>query len=152
MMKICRIFTFEAAHRLPYHDGKCHRLHGHSYRLELTFTGPVQPPRSDNPQSGFVADFGLLDRLIRAELIDRYLDHYILEENVPGLSYPSAELLSAWIVGWCMLHVDAKPALGAIRVETARLWETVHAWAEADRNDALPFMPILAALARGEHP
>jgi 6-pyruvoyltetrahydropterin/6-carboxytetrahydropterin synthase len=43
---------FEAAHRLPYHDGKCQRLHGHSWigrvyvtadplvRVILIFTAP----------------------------------------------------------------------------------------------------------------
>ena len=142
-MKICRIFLFEAAHRLPHHDGKCQRLHGHSYRLELTFSGPIQPPQADNPQSGFVADFGLLDRIIRAELIDPYLDHYVLGERIPALPYSSAELLSAWIVGWCMTHVDARPEQGAIRIERAKIWETTQAWAEADRHDALPFVPGL---------
>lgn len=136
-MKICRIFKFEAAHRLAHHDGKCRRLHGHSYRLELTFGGSIQPIHQDNPQSGFIADFGLLDAFVRRELIDRYLDHYNLEESVPGLPYSSAELLSAWIVGWCMTHVDLRPDLGSAQIETARLWETIHAWAEADRNDAI---------------
>ncbi|MEO5341018.1 MAG: 6-carboxytetrahydropterin synthase [Magnetococcus sp. MYC-9] len=146
-MKICRLFKFEAAHQLPYHDGKCRRPHGHSYHLELVFSGPVQPVAAHNPQSGFVADFGVLDRIIRAELIDRYLDHYTLEERVPGLSYSSAELLSAWIMAWCMVHVDARPELGAIRTESARVWETENAWAEADRQDALPFLPDLAGAA-----
>lgn len=140
-MKICRIFTFEAAHRLPYHDGKCQRLHGHSYRLELIFSGPIQLPQSDNPQSGFVADFGVLDRIIRTELIDPYLDHHQLEETIPAVPYASAELLSAWIMGWCITHMDARAGVGAIRIENARLWETASAWAEADRHDALPFMP-----------
>ncbi len=145
-MKICRLFKFEAAHRLTYHDGKCCRLHGHSYRLELIFSGLVQPPHADNPQSGFVADFGVLDRIIRAELIDRYLDHYTLEESMPGLPYSSAEFLSAWIVAWCMTHMDARPELGAIRIDSARVWETVNAWAEADRQDALAFIPHPTAL------
>ncbi|MBF0402205.1 MAG: 6-carboxytetrahydropterin synthase [Magnetococcales bacterium] len=141
-MKICRLFTFEAAHQLPYHDGKCQRLHGHSYRLELTFSGPIQPPQPDNPQSGFVADFGRLDRVVRTELIEPYLDHFQLEESIPTLVYPSAESLSAWIMAWCMTHMDARTELGNIRIETVRLWETRNAWAEADRQDALPFIPI----------
>ena len=145
-MKICRLFKFEAAHQLPYHDGKCRRPHGHSYQLELTFSGPIQPPQADNPQSGFIADFGRLDRIIRGELIDRYLDHYCLDESLPGLPYSSAELLSAWIMAWCMSHLDGRPELGVIRSETVKLWETVHAWAEADRQDAEPFLPALMAL------
>ncbi|MEO5353845.1 MAG: 6-carboxytetrahydropterin synthase [Magnetococcus sp. XQGC-1] len=140
-MKICRIFTFDAAHQLAYHDGKCRRLHGHTYRMELLFSGPVQRPHRDNPQSGFVADFGRLDQIIRTELVDRYLDHQRLEESIPDLSYSSVELLSAWIMGWCMAHIDARPELGQIRSERVRVWETANAWAEAERQDALPFTP-----------
>ncbi|MBF0462146.1 MAG: 6-carboxytetrahydropterin synthase [Magnetococcales bacterium] len=146
-MKICRLFQFEAAHQLPLHDGKCRRLHGHSYRLELTFSGPIQPPRADNPQSGFVTDFGLLDQIVRAELIDRYLDHYVLGESIPGLPYSSVEFLSAWIVAWCMTHMETRSELGTIRIEHARVWETANAWAEADRHDALPFLAYLTELS-----
>ena len=136
-MNISRIFKFEAAHQLPYHNGKCQRPHGHSYRLELTFAGSIQPIQADNPQSGFIADFGVLDRIVRNELIDPYLDHHNLNQSVPGLPYSSVELLSAWIVGWCMNHLEARSELGSARIERVRLWETVNAWAEADRQDAL---------------
>jgi len=33
---VTRSFTFEAAHQLPWHPGKCRDLHGHGYRLEVT--------------------------------------------------------------------------------------------------------------------
>ncbi len=46
---IYKEFRFEAAHRLPYHQGKCCRLHGHSWvgrvyitRDHLDETGPKQ--------------------------------------------------------------------------------------------------------------
>lgn len=38
---ITRSFGFEAAHRLPGHTGKCHNLHGHSYKVELEIVGPI---------------------------------------------------------------------------------------------------------------
>ncbi|TIR42772.1 MAG: 6-carboxytetrahydropterin synthase QueD, partial [Mesorhizobium sp.] len=40
-MKIVQGFTFEAAHRLPNVPSthRCHRMHGHSYRVELTLQG-----------------------------------------------------------------------------------------------------------------
>lgn len=43
--------TFDAGHRIVGHKGKCARLHGHTYRVEIRATGPVQEP-------GFVVDFG----------------------------------------------------------------------------------------------
>ncbi|WP_130471260.1 6-pyruvoyl trahydropterin synthase family protein [Candidatus Magnetaquicoccus inordinatus] len=141
-MKICRQFKFEAAHRLAFHDGRCQRMHGHSYRLELTFQGNVQKIHPNNPQSGFVVDFGRLEQIINNELIDRYLDHFVLEESVPELPYSSAEFLAAWIVAWCIRHLEGRTEMGNMRIATARLWETVHAWAEADRQDAETLFPI----------
>ena len=32
--RVSRSLAFEAAHHLPWHAGKCQRLHGHHYRLE----------------------------------------------------------------------------------------------------------------------
>ena len=34
--------NFAAAHRLPDHEGKCQRLHGHTYGLEVTVEGAPQ--------------------------------------------------------------------------------------------------------------
>ena len=52
-MKISQAFTFEAAHRLPNvpREHRCHRMHGHSYRVEIRVEGPV------DPRTGFVIDF-----------------------------------------------------------------------------------------------
>ncbi len=136
-MKIARTFTFDAAHRLIHHDGKCRRLHGHGYRLELIFSGHPRLPAPDEPQSGFLVDFGIIDRLVRVELIREKLDHYLLNETLPELPYHSAEYLAAWIVGWCMSHLDGRPELGATTIARAKLWESDRSWAEATREDAI---------------
>ncbi len=60
-MRVTRTFTFEAAHRLPFHDGKCARLHGHHYEVHVTVHGSVQMTTATNPESGMVSDFGRLD-------------------------------------------------------------------------------------------
>ena len=59
-------FSFEAAHRLPEHTGKCHFLHGHSYRGEVYVTGPVLG-------NGMVMDFSDLKRVINK--VVSTLDH-----------------------------------------------------------------------------
>ena len=51
---ITKRFTFEAAHSIPHHTGKCKNLHGHSYILEITVTGPIQ---ESGPEMGMVMDF-----------------------------------------------------------------------------------------------
>ena len=52
-MDIFKVFTLEAAHRLPHVPAghKCARLHGHSFRVEIHVSGPV------DPHSGWVMDF-----------------------------------------------------------------------------------------------
>ena len=65
---VTRSFTFEAAHQLPWHPGKCRELHGHGYRLEVTVEGPV----GDN---GMVerrtpTRIGLRARVVIGEVLD----------------------------------------------------------------------------------
>ena len=45
--------TFAAAHRLPDHEGKCFRLHGHTYGLEVSVEGT---PQETGPAAGMVMD------------------------------------------------------------------------------------------------
>ncbi|HET9078050.1 MAG TPA: 6-carboxytetrahydropterin synthase QueD [Acidimicrobiales bacterium] len=89
-MEIFREFTFEAAHRLPHvpEGHKCARLHGHSFRVEIHVTGPV------DPSTGWVMDFADLKAAF-APLHDQ-LDHRYLNE-VDGLENPTSENLARWI-------------------------------------------------------
>jgi 6-pyruvoyltetrahydropterin/6-carboxytetrahydropterin synthase len=83
-------FSFEAAHRLPnVPDGhKCARLHGHSFHVRVTVTGPV------GKVTGWVMDFADL-KVACAPVIDA-LDHRYLNE-VPGLENPTSEVIAVWI-------------------------------------------------------
>ena len=45
-LQIRKHFRFEAAHALPFHPGKCARMHGHSYRLEVAVRGPIRSRRA----------------------------------------------------------------------------------------------------------
>jgi len=49
--------TFDAAHRIVGHKGKCARLHGHTYKVHIMVAGSVEPP-------GFVVDFGDIKSLV----------------------------------------------------------------------------------------
>jgi 6-pyruvoyltetrahydropterin/6-carboxytetrahydropterin synthase len=83
-------FTFEAAHRLPNlpPDHKCHRLHGHSFRVRLTLEGPL------DPETGWILDFADVKRAFRPFWTQ--LDHHYLNE-VEGLENPTSEKLAVWI-------------------------------------------------------
>ena len=89
-MELYKEFRFEAAHLLPNVPAghKCGRLHGHSYRVEIHVSGPV------DPHTGWVIDFADIKAAVKP-LIDR-LDHYYLNE-IPGLENPTSEVLAEWL-------------------------------------------------------
>ena len=89
-MNIFKIFTLEAAHRLPnVPDGhKCARLHGHSFRVELHLDGPV------DPHTGWVMDFSEVKAIFKP--LYEQLDHHYLND-IPGLENPTSENLAIWI-------------------------------------------------------
>lgn len=91
-MDIFKVFTLEAAHRLPNvpPGHKCARLHGHSFRIELHVSGEI------DPQTGWVMDFAEIKNSFKP-LYDR-LDHHYLNE-IEGLENPTSEQLAIWIWG-----------------------------------------------------
>ncbi len=98
-------FTFEAAHRLPWHTGKCRNLHGHSYRLDVTVAGPLDG-------NGVVIDFDEFREIVDRTVIAAW-DHHDLNEV---LDNPTAELLAHR--AWAILS-DA-----GVQLASLRLWET----------------------------
>jgi len=40
-MKIAKEFRWEMGHRLPFHEGKCKNLHGHSYKCMVELNGNI---------------------------------------------------------------------------------------------------------------
>ncbi len=89
-MEIFKEFIFEAAHRLPHvpPGHKCSRLHGHSFRVEVSVRGPV------GERSGWVMDFA--DVKAAFTPLHERLDHHYLNE-VEGLENPTSENLARWI-------------------------------------------------------
>jgi 6-pyruvoyltetrahydropterin/6-carboxytetrahydropterin synthase len=66
-MILSKEFRFEASHRLPFHEGKCHRLHGHSWVLTVEVEGPV------DSRTGMVIDYADIKRFVQPIVDD--LDH-----------------------------------------------------------------------------
>lgn len=114
---VCKIFSFGAAHYLPYYEGKCRNLHGHTWTLEVEVSGEI------NPRTGMVVDFAKLKGLVNEEIIDN-LDHTLLND---GLVNPTCENLLDWI--WEHLSPIGSWT-GKIKLERLRLYETPDSFAE----------------------
>jgi len=93
VFRIEKDLPFEAAHRLPHHDGKCARLHGHSWKATMIYTGPHL--HDGGPQDGMLYDFGRLKEAAR-DLLDNYLDHHDLNATTL-LPSPTSEALAKFI-------------------------------------------------------
>ena len=106
MIDIFKVFSIEAAHRLPNvpEGHQCARLHGHSFRVEVHVRGPI------DAQTGWVMDFADLKRAFAP--IHQQLDHHYLND-VAGLDNPTSENLARWI--WQQLKPDL-PLLARIVV------------------------------------
>src|SRR3569623_365490 len=95
VVELTKEFRFEAAHSLPHVPAghKCARLHGHSFRVEITVRGTV------DPRTGWLMDFGELKELFRP--LEEQLDHRFLNE-VAGLENSTSENIARGI--WAMLR------------------------------------------------
>lgn len=115
MVLISKTFDFDAAHRLLSlpDTHKCHRLHGHTYRVEVRLRGELD-------EHGMVVDYA---RIAAAwQPVHDALDHRYLNE-VPGLETPTTEVLAGWILA--RLRRDL-PSMVAVRV-----YESASTYAEA---------------------
>jgi 6-pyruvoyltetrahydropterin/6-carboxytetrahydropterin synthase len=90
---ITKSYEFCSAHWLPHvpWEHKCHRIHGHNYRVEIT----VQAFGGALFDNGFVTDFWDLDAIVQP-LINK-VDHRTLND-IDGLMNPTAELIAAWFM------------------------------------------------------
>jgi 6-pyruvoyltetrahydropterin/6-carboxytetrahydropterin synthase len=90
MFELSKQFRFDAAHTLDrsIDTESSKRIHGHSYRAEVTVRG-----RPD-PVTGMIVDLGLLERTI-SDARDA-LDHRFLDD-INDLGPATMENLSHWI-------------------------------------------------------
>lgn len=123
---IAKRFTFDAAHRLDRlpADHKCHRLHGHTYGVEIQLRGTPDA-------NGFLVDYDDIGKAWAR--LHALLDHRYLNE-IPGLEIPSTEALAAWI--WERLDRANEFMVGAHKPGEHSLLYRVHVsessstWAE----------------------
>ena len=112
-MRMGLSLEFDAAHRLPGYDGKCARVHGHTYEVEVVVEGPV------DEKTGFLMDFYDLKEALRSVLEE--LDHRDLNEI---LDNPTAECIADHIRAGLEAVLLATPAA----LVSVKLWEGKGKW------------------------
>jgi len=112
-MQVTRAAWFEAAHYLHKceHGQGYQRLHGHSFKVEVTLRGV---PSGDN---GWVEDLGAIGKALDG--IRAQLDHQCLND-ITGLETPSLERICAWIAAKVAVQFDS---LYQVRVSRPSLSE-----------------------------
>lgn len=128
-MLISKWFGFEASHVLPRHLGKCSRLHGHSYKVGVSISGPI------DDDSQFILDYGRMKDIVQP-IIDT-LDHRHLNSFI---RYPSAENIAIFIGAYLKQQMPERITRIVVQVRETENTEAV--W-DSDRieDQALLALP-----------
>lgn len=111
---------YDSAHFLRHYKGKCERLHGHRYVVELALA------TDELDRSGIAFDFVDIKRNLR-ELAD-YLDHNNLNDLPPfDTIEPSAENQAKYFYDEMKRRLPPRMAESIVY---ARVWETPTQWAQ----------------------
>jgi 6-pyruvoyltetrahydropterin/6-carboxytetrahydropterin synthase len=119
-LNVCKIVTFDSAHRLPNYNGPCANLHGHQWVLEVEVSGEA------DPETGMVIDFVVLKDLLKTKIVDK-LDHSYINDSFTN---PTAENMVQSFVALIELHFG----WCAITLERIRLYETPTSFCEWRRE------------------
>lgn len=110
ILTLTKKFSFDSAHRLKNHKGKCKNLHGHTYLLEVSITGKV------DKKTGMIIDFSVLKQLVNDLAIEK-LDHQYLNDIIKD---PTAENIIQWV--WDILYDPLRKQ--GVELFMLKLWET----------------------------
>jgi len=105
---------FDAAHKLVGYEGKCSRLHGHTWKVEVFVTGERLN------EIGFLIDYKVIKEKLN-EIIEK-LDHSFLND-FKGIGNPTCENIARYIF-------ERLKALQDVKLEKVRVWESPKSYAE----------------------
>ena len=148
MATITRAFEFDAAHRVMNEKVKCFNLHGHRFKVEMTFE------YNSKSLLGYAIDFKEIKR-IACGYIDEHLDHACLlnPEDTELIELCRKQNWRLWVMGMGV-YGDINPSAENIaselfyiirqlfinepcglRLTNLRLYETPNCWVDCSRID-----------------
>ena len=138
MLKVAKEFSFDMAHLLDGHDGKCKNLHGHTYKLQVIVSGETE---NSGAKKGMVIDFSDLKKVVN-DLIISPMDHAFIYDQSSERETKIAQLLQQLNSKTFALPVRStaenlaqfifqrlKENVG-FHLHSVRLWETPTSFAE----------------------
>ncbi|WP_439295068.1 6-carboxytetrahydropterin synthase QueD [Lonepinella sp. BR2882] len=90
MFKVSKEFSFDMAHILDGHDGKCQNLHGHTYKLQVEVSGDLV---ADGAKKGMVIDFTDVKTVVKKAILDP-MDHAFIYDTTSQRECKIANLLN----------------------------------------------------------
>jgi 6-pyruvoyltetrahydropterin/6-carboxytetrahydropterin synthase len=114
MFELTITVNFEAAHCIKNYPGKCNRLHGHNWKVEVITCGEKLD------ELGMLVDFTDLKAAVNT--IMTKLDHYYLNEIEPFCTInPTAENLAKYIYE----NLSKTPVFNAnVKLRAIKVWES----------------------------
>lgn len=132
--KIAKDFAWEMGHRLPFHDGGCQNIHGHSYTMRVELEGEID-------ERGMVMDYFDLKAIVQP-VVDS-LDHsFLCDESdtvmtaffaahpmkVNRVAFPTtAENIALYILSLVRPQIEQ---VSSVQKLTVRVHETKRTYAE----------------------
>lgn len=130
MIVISKMYSFDSAHRLVRTDmpeewnmqtfGKCFRLHGHTYTLEVAVSGEV------NEETGMILNYFDLDKIVKpivdGELDHQYLNHVPMFKGVLTTAENMVQILGSTIYDLLPFGVNLDQVALSETPKTLALW------------------------------
>lgn len=109
---------FDAAHYIKDHPGKCSRMHGHRWEVEVVLEG------GELDSMNMLIDFGEVKAALK-DLLDSCLDHYQLNESL-GEANVTAEFLAKWLYDKFKAESPKwyKLEFGRVKLTRVTVWES----------------------------
>lgn len=138
MIKISKEFSFDMAHLLDGHDGKCQNLHGHTYKLQIEVSGELY---ADGAKRGMVMDFSDIKQQVKSLILD-HLDHAFIYDKFSERETKIAQLLEEMHLKTFALETRTTAEEMArfifyrlkthstLAISSVRLWETPTSYCE----------------------
>tara|TARA_R100001143_G_C3361139_1_gene136030 strand:- start:25703 stop:26092 length:390 start_codon:yes stop_codon:yes gene_type:complete len=119
-------FKFDAAHFIDGYDGKCGRMHGHTYKVHVSAKSHKLNPSKYLKTADMVCDF----KELKWAAVDGKkggLDHTVLNESIPVAT--TAERIAEYI------HKETKARIPDDIELIITVWETETSWVEYTDQD-----------------